>query len=145
MMPSYSWSVALPRLLASRVVRAKPQQQPLSVTSSRKLDIKVWVGGNIGNPLIEDLDEISRDDIVVMELSSFQLDLMTVSPQVAAILNLTPNHLDRHGTMENYVNAKANIIRYQTPSDVAVLGTDDQIVGQLVGIVEGELSIIQSL
>jgi len=106
----------------------------------KKAGYKVWVGGNIGNPLIEDLDEISRDDIVVMELSSFQLDLMTVSPQVAAILNLTPNHLDRHGTMENYVNAKANIIRYQTPRDVAVLGTDDQIVSQLVGVVEGELS-----
>ncbi len=101
---------------------------------------KVWVGGNIGNPLIGDLDTISKDDIVVMELSSFQLDLMTVSPQVAAIINITPNHLDRHGTMENYINAKANIIKYQTPSDVAVLGTDDKIVSQLEPLVAGELS-----
>ena len=54
---------------------------------------KVWLGGNIGNPLIEDLRRIKANDIVVMELSSFQLELMTRSPQVAAVLNLTPNHL----------------------------------------------------
>jgi len=105
-----------------------------------KAGYKVWVGGNIGNPLIDDLGDISKEDIVVMELSSFQLELMTISPHVAAILNLTPNHLDRHETMENYVNAKANIIRYQNASNVAVLGTDDQVVSQLVAMVEGELA-----
>lgn len=106
----------------------------------KKAGQKVWVGGNIGNPLIDDLDTISKDDIVVMELSSFQLDLMTVSPQVAAIINITPNHLDRHETMENYINAKANIIKYQQVNDVAVLSKDDQIVKQLEPLVAGELS-----
>ena len=52
------------------------------------------------------LPEIAPDDVVVMELSSFQLELMTVSPQVAAVLNVTPNHLDRHGTMEVYIDGQ---------------------------------------
>ena len=100
---------------------------------------KVWLGGNIGNPLIEDLPKIRANDIVVMELSSFQLELMSVSPQVAAVLNLTPNHLDRHGSFERYASAKANILRYQRKSDVAVLGWDDAGSRALERIVEGEL------
>ena len=100
---------------------------------------KVWLGGNIGNPLIEDLSKIRANDIVVMELSSFQLELMTASPQVAAVLNLTPNHLDRHGSFERYASAKANILRYQRASDVAVLGWDDPGSRALEQIVAGEL------
>lgn len=84
-----------------------------------------WVGGNIGNPLINDLDKIQPDDRVVMELSSFQLDLMDRSPQVAAVLNITPNHLDRHKTMAAYIAAKANLVAHQSAEDVAVLGYDD--------------------
>ena len=84
-----------------------------------------WVGGNIGRPLLNDLGKIQPQDLVVMELSSFQLELMTVSPQVAAVLNLTPNHLDRHGTMETYSAAKARVLEFQTPDGVAVLGRDD--------------------
>ena len=86
---------------------------------------RTWVGGNIGNPLIGDLDRIRPDDCVVMELSSFQLEIMTVAPHVAAVLNITPNHLDRHGTMEAYIAAKRNIVAYQQADDVAVLGYDD--------------------
>ncbi len=86
---------------------------------------KAWVGGNIGNPLISQLDEIQEDDQVVMELSSFQLEIMTKSPQVAAVLNITPNHLDRHGSMEAYTAAKARILAYQKASDVAILNRDD--------------------
>ena len=99
---------------------------------------KVWLGGNIGNPLLEDLAQIQRDDIVIMELSSFQLELMSCSPQVAALLNLTPNHLDRHGTMENYAAAKAAILRYQRKSDVAVLCQDDEGSKAFSRIVAGE-------
>lgn len=99
---------------------------------------KVWLGGNIGNPLIEDLPRITPNDIVVMELSSFQLELMTVSPQVAAVLNLTPNHLDRHGSFERYASAKANILRYQRKNDVAVLGWDDAGSRALERIIKGE-------
>ena len=84
-----------------------------------------WVGGNIGRPLIKHLDQIKQDDLVVMELSSFQLELMTASPQIAAVLNLTPNHLDRHRTMEAYSAAKANILNFQLESDSAVLNRED--------------------
>ena len=87
----------------------------------------LWVGGNIGNPLISDLDRMHPGDLVVMELSSFQLELMTCSPQVAAVLNVTPNHLDRHGTMAAYIAAKARILAFQTPEDVAVLGFGDPV------------------
>ncbi len=91
----------------------------------RAAGFTTWVGGNIGNPLITELERIGPDDRVVMELSSFQLEIMTVSPHVAAVLNITPNHLDRHKTMENYVAAKRNIIVHQGPQDYAVLGFDD--------------------
>jgi UDP-N-acetylmuramoylalanine--D-glutamate ligase len=86
---------------------------------------RVWVGGNIGRSLLEDLDEIGAGDRVVMELSSFQLEIMTMSPHVAALLNITPNHLDRHHTMEAYAAAKERILRFQSSQDVAVLGRED--------------------
>lgn len=86
---------------------------------------KAWVGGNIGNPLIAHLDEMLEDDLAVIELSSFQLEIMTKSPQIAAVLNITPNHLDRHGSMEAYTAAKSRILAYQKAGDVAVLNRDD--------------------
>ena len=85
----------------------------------------VWVGGNIGLPLIEFLDEIKPNDLVILELSSFQLEQMTISPHVSAVLNITPNHLDRHATMEDYIAAKARILDFQHPEDVAVLNRED--------------------
>jgi len=91
----------------------------------RAAGLRTWVGGNIGNPLIADLDRIKPGDWVVMELSSFQLEVMTVSPHVAAVLNITPNHLDRHETMEAYIAAKRNIVAHQKPADFALLGYDD--------------------
>ncbi|MYD10771.1 MAG: UDP-N-acetylmuramoyl-L-alanine--D-glutamate ligase [Chloroflexi bacterium] len=106
-----------------------------------KAGYKVWRGGNIGNPLIEDLPKIKAGDIVVMELSSFQLELMTASPQVAAVLNLTPNHLDRHGDFEHYAAAKANILRYQRATDVAVLGWDSPGSRAFERAVAGELLV----
>lgn len=99
---------------------------------------KVWLGGNIGNPLIEELPRIKSEHIVVMELSSFQLELMTRSPRVAAVLNLTPNHLDRHGAFEHYASAKANILRFQRATDVAVLGRDSPGSKALESVVAGD-------
>lgn len=90
---------------------------------------RVHVGGNIGTPLIDRLDEIQRGDKVVMELSSFQLELMDRSPAIAAVTNITPNHLDRHPSMSHYAGAKANILRFQERSDVAVLNADDVYTG----------------
>jgi len=103
----------------------------------RKPGFKVWVGGNIGNPLIQDVDQMQADDIAVVELSSFQLEIMTRSPQIAAVLNLTPNHLDRHKTMSKYIAAKTNILTHQSPGDVAILNRDDLLVRELYPEVVG--------
>ena len=84
-----------------------------------------WVGGNIGDPLLNYVDEMAPDDLAILEISSFQLEQMTVSPKVAAILNITPNHLDRHGTMEAYTAAKKRILDFQGPGDTAVLCRED--------------------
>ena len=92
----------------------------------RRAGHKTWVGGNIGDVLLDVLPKIRVSDRVVMELSSFQLELMTVSPEIGAVLNVTPNHLDRHGTMEAYLEAKDNLITHQDPANsTAVLGRDD--------------------
>lgn len=99
----------------------------------------VWVGGNIGNPLIADLPQMRADDLAVMELSSFQLEWMTRAPHIAAIVNLAPNHLDRHKTMENYVAAKARILDHQTVDDVAILNREDSRSWPLAERVQGRL------
>jgi UDP-N-acetylmuramoylalanine--D-glutamate ligase len=79
------------------------------------------------------------DDVAVLEISSFQLDQMTISPDIAAILNITPNHLDRHGTMEAYTAAKARILAFQSARDAAILGRDDAGAWSLRDKVIGEL------
>jgi UDP-N-acetylmuramoylalanine--D-glutamate ligase len=99
-----------------------------------------WVGGNIGNPLIADLPYIKPNDIAVMELSSFQIEIMSASPHVAAILNITPNHLDRHKTMEAYIEAKARLLDNQVVGDVAVLGYDDPAAASLAPRARQELA-----
>jgi UDP-N-acetylmuramoylalanine--D-glutamate ligase len=98
---------------------------------------KTWVGGNIGNPLIADLASIESGDKVVMELSSFQLEVMTTSPHIAAVLNITPNHLDRHPSMGAYIAAKKRILDFQDYRDVAVLGYDDAEARKLAGDARG--------
>jgi UDP-N-acetylmuramoylalanine--D-glutamate ligase len=103
-----------------------------------------WVGGNIGNPLISDLKDIVPTDRVVMELSSFQLDVMTTSPHVAAILNVTPNHLDRHPSMEAYIEAKRHILDYQSFDDIAVLGYDNPTARALSGTANGYVRFFSS-
>ena len=87
------------------------------------------VGGNIGTPLLDHLDEVGPGDKLVMELSSFQLELFDRSPAIAGITNVTPNHLDRHPSMEHYAAAKANILRFQTAGDTCVLNADDGCTG----------------
>jgi UDP-N-acetylmuramoylalanine--D-glutamate ligase len=89
----------------------------------------VHTGGNIGNPLIDHLEAFGPGDKAVMELSSFQLELFTHSPAIAAILNITPNHLDRHPSMSHYAAAKANILRHQTAGDTCLLNADDGYTG----------------
>ena len=99
----------------------------------------VWVGGNIGKPLVNDLDSIQALDIVVLEISSFQLELMTISPEIAAVLNITPNHLDRHADMDAYIAAKSRILQFQREEFAAVLNCDNPEVWKFHEIVNGKL------
>ncbi|MDB5339554.1 MAG: murD [Planctomycetaceae bacterium] len=90
-----------------------------------------WLGGNIGRSLLPNVAEIQPSDAVVLELSSFQLedlDRLQRSPHVAIVTNFSANHLDRHGTLENYRLAKQAILRWQTPADFAILNQDDAFV-----------------
>ncbi|MCY3989623.1 MAG: UDP-N-acetylmuramoyl-L-alanine--D-glutamate ligase [Caldilineaceae bacterium] len=103
----------------------------------------VHVGGNIGTPLLDRLDAIREDDMMVLELSSFQLELFDpkvaygpmeqLGPDVAAILNITPNHLDRHPSMADYVLAKSNLLRHLKPASVVVLNVDDSVASRMAG------------
>ncbi|MCP4254582.1 MAG: UDP-N-acetylmuramoyl-L-alanine--D-glutamate ligase [Candidatus Scalindua sp.] len=90
--------------------------------------IKTWVGGNIGISLLENLEEIEADDVVVLEISSFQLEYLAkikMSPHISIVTNIAPNHLDRHKTMENYISAKKAIVHYQQSDDYAIMNYDD--------------------
>jgi UDP-N-acetylmuramoylalanine--D-glutamate ligase len=104
-----------------------------------KIHPSVFIGGNIGDPLINYVDDMKADDVAILEISSFQLDQMTISPDIAAILNITPNHLDRHGTMEAYTAAKSRILAFQSEEDTAVLGCDDKGAWNLRDKVKGKL------
>lgn len=88
---------------------------------------RTWVGGNIGRPLINELDEITAEDVVVLELSSFQLNRLQRSPHIAVVTNITPNHLDWHNdSMQEYIDAKANIVSHQSSTDLAILNAADK-------------------
>lgn len=92
---------------------------------------KTWIGGNIGTPLFANIEEITKDDKVVLELSSFQLMTMTVSTDVAIVTNLSPNHMDIHKDMEEYIDAKRNIFKYQSDNDLIVLNKDNALTYEL--------------
>jgi UDP-N-acetylmuramoylalanine--D-glutamate ligase len=111
----------------------------MAQAAARGNQVQAWTGGNIGSPLISVVDQMKAGDLAVMELSSFQLEIMTRSPQVAAVLNITPNHLDRHSSMQAYTAAKARILAYQSSDEVAVLGRDDPGAWGLRDGVRGKL------
>ena len=91
---------------------------------------RVWVGGNIGHPLLCEADGMLATDYAVLELSSFQLMTMKHSPHIAVVTNLAPNHLDIHRDMAEYVAAKENIFRHQSGEDVAVFNADNDITAE---------------
>ena len=94
---------------------------------------KVWLGGNIGTPLLPLVREMKATDFAVVELSSFQLMDMRRSPHVALITNLAPNHLDIHKDMDEYVEAKKNIYSFQSAGDILVVNADNDITAPLAG------------
>ena len=87
----------------------------------------VFLGGNIGTPIFTKIDEMLPDSVVVLELSSFQLMHMKISPQISVITNITPNHLNIHKDMEEYVEAKKSIFKYQDRKGMLILNYDNEI------------------
>lgn len=88
---------------------------------------RVLIGGNIGRPLIEEVEEIPPTAKVVLELSSFQLQDLAQSPHLAVVTNVTPNHLDQHASLEEYIAAKKHIFLHQGPQDACVLNYDNPV------------------
>ena len=101
---------------------------------------KVWLGGNIGKALLPRIEEIGENDAAVVELSSFQLISMRKSPDVAVITNVAPNHLDVHKDMEEYIDAKKNLILHQNAFSKTVLNADNDITHGMEKLVRGCLN-----
>ncbi|MGN0663545.1 MAG: UDP-N-acetylmuramoyl-L-alanine--D-glutamate ligase [Negativibacillus sp.] len=99
---------------------------------------QVYLGGNIGNPLFQMLDDINEEDVAVIELSNFQLLSMRSSPDVAVVTNVAPNHLDVHKTMEEYIDSKRNIVLHQNGFSRTVLNIDNQITMSFLPQVRGD-------
>ena len=107
--------------------------QSLEEDSDQK---RVYFGGNIGGSLLRYVDQISKDDLVLLELSSFQLadfSQIKISPHISIILNITPDHLDQHVDFSEYATAKKNILRFQKETDFAILNYDQKIVRKTRG------------
>ena len=91
----------------------------------------MWVGGNIGRPLLGEIDNIKKEHFVVLELSSFQLHTMKKSPNISVITNISPNHLDMHKDYDEYISAKENIMRYQNKSDKLIVNYDNDVTRRI--------------
>jgi len=102
---------------------------------------KIWLGGNIGNPLLTLTEEMKPEDWVILELSSFQLHTMKKSPHIAVITNITPNHLDMHKDYQEYIDAKKNIMLYQNNSDILVVNADNEETSSIGKEAKGTLKM----
>ena len=98
----------------------------------------VHLGGNIGHPLLPEIETVSPDDVAVVELSSFQLISMRRSPDIAVVTNLAPNHLDIHKDMQEYIDAKKNIVLHQNAFGRAVLNLDNEISDSFEAYTRGD-------
>lgn len=94
---------------------------------------KVWLGGNIGNPLLSSIPEMTQEDYAVVELSSFQLMDMERSAQRCVVTNLAPNHLDVHKDMQEYIDAKKNVFRFQDQQGLLIVNADNEITASMAG------------
>lgn len=103
-----------------------------------------WVGGNIGTPLFSQIESIKAEHRVVLELSSFQLMTMNVSPEISIVTNLTPNHLDMHKGMDEYIDAKKNIFKYQNSESVLVLNRENDITYSFLKEAKGKVKLFSS-
>ena len=110
----------------------------------KKAGYNTFLGGNIGTPLFTKLPEIKPDDIVVLELSSFQLMNMQVSPDIAVITNITPNHLNIHKDYQEYIDAKKNIFKNQDESGILILNYDNDITRSCAKEAKGKVIFFSS-
>ncbi len=110
----------------------------------QKANYHVFLGGNIGTPLFTRLLEITPEDIVVLELSSFQLMGMEISPDIAVITNITPNHLNIHKDYEEYMEAKKNIFKYQNENGILILNHDNEITKNCAKEANGKVIFFSS-
>lgn len=100
---------------------------------------QVFLGGNIGMPLLDQIESVTEGDFVVLELSSFQLSSMRISPDIAVITNVTPNHLDVHKDYQEYIDAKRNIFLYQSFMDRLILNANNYVTRNMVIEARGEV------
>ena len=110
----------------------------------QKAGYKTFLGGNIGTPLFTKLPEMTPEDMVVLELSSFQLMGMEVSPQISVITNITPNHLNIHKDYQEYIDAKKNIFKYQDENGILVLNYDNEITRECAKEANGKVIFFSS-
>lgn len=127
-----AWRFLRGRLVAITGSNGKSTTTALTAHILRTAGMPVLLGGNIGTPLISLVDASNDSSITVAEISSFQLEWISAfRPDIAVLLNITPDHLDRHATLEAYVQAKARIFENQRERDAAVLNADDPAVTPL--------------
>lgn len=100
---------------------------------------QVFLGGNIGQPPLEFLDDATPQDLVILELSSFQLQDLDRSPHLAVVLGIAPDHMDHHQNMEEYIEAKKNIVKFQRAGDFAVLIKDNEIAANFEGATKAKI------
>ena len=110
----------------------------------KKAGYNCHLGGNIGVPLFTKVKDFKEDDIVILELSSFQLMDMEVSPEISVITNVSPNHLDKHSSYEEYIEAKKSIFAYQDKSGKVVLNYDNDITREFAKDAEGKVVFFSS-
>ena len=122
------------KLLAVTGSDGKTTTTSLIAAMLKAADYTVWLGGNIGTPLLPLCRQMQKTDIAVVELSSFQLMDMKRSPSIAVVTNLAPNHLDVHKDMEEYIFAKTNIFTFQSKEDTLIVNGDNDITGGFVGV-----------
>jgi len=105
---------------------------------------KCFLGGNIGIPLFTKVKEMKPEDVVVLELSSFQLMDMDISPNISVVTNVSPNHLDIHKCYEEYIEAKANIFKFQKENNILVLNYDNDITRNFAKRANGKVKFFSS-
>ncbi len=136
-MPVYSEIEVAYRICAAPIIAVTGTKGKTTTTALigemlRRSGRTTWVGGNIGNALIAQTAQASPDDWVVAEVSSFQLEsIRAFKPKISVILNISPDHLDRYHSMDEYAEAKFRIFANQGPGDTFVGNYDDPIVGEL--------------